>query len=105
MPLVTDAHLELVLGVLYQVTIGLYRKAYKFLQSSAKKTEEEVQSLPEEHVETAGVIEAYMNLATFCDKRLREEEESDNSKPARKLPTTSVPLCRCKLRVLTVCNK
>lgn len=68
---VTEANVE-------QVTIGLYRKAYKFLQSSAKKTEEEVQSLPEEHVETAGVIEAYMNLATFCDKRLREEEESDN---------------------------
>ncbi|XP_069777633.1 DNA-dependent protein kinase catalytic subunit isoform X2 [Narcine bancroftii] len=61
-----------------QITIGLFRKAYKYLQRSVKKSEEEVQSLPEEHVETAGVIEAYMNLATFCDKCLCEEEESEN---------------------------
>ncbi|XP_067836012.1 DNA-dependent protein kinase catalytic subunit isoform X2 [Heptranchias perlo] len=62
-----------------QVAIGLYRKAHEYLQSAVKKAEEEVQSLSEEHVETVGVIEAYMNLANFCDKRLREEEESENT--------------------------
>ncbi|XP_062919332.1 DNA-dependent protein kinase catalytic subunit isoform X2 [Mobula hypostoma] len=61
-----------------QVTIGLYRKAYRYLQDSVKKTEEQLQSLSEEYVATTGVIEAYMNLATFCDKCLREEEESEN---------------------------
>uniref|UniRef100_UPI00398F68DD DNA-dependent protein kinase catalytic subunit isoform X2 n=1 Tax=Pristiophorus japonicus TaxID=55135 RepID=UPI00398F68DD len=61
-----------------QVVIGLYRKAHEYLQSAVEKAEEEVQSLSEEHVETVGVIEAYMKLANFCDKCLREEEESEN---------------------------
>ncbi|XP_078072249.1 DNA-dependent protein kinase catalytic subunit isoform X3 [Mustelus asterias] len=61
-----------------QVSIGLYRKAHEYLQSAVKKVEEELQSLSEEHVDAVGVIKAYMNLANFCDKCLREEEESEN---------------------------
>ncbi|XP_067887902.1 DNA-dependent protein kinase catalytic subunit isoform X2 [Heterodontus francisci] len=61
-----------------QVAIGLYRKAHEYLQCAVKKAEEEVQSLSGEHIDTVGVIKAYMNLANFCDKCLREEEESEN---------------------------
>ncbi|XP_048384539.2 DNA-dependent protein kinase catalytic subunit [Stegostoma tigrinum] len=61
-----------------QVSVGLYRKAHEYLQGAVKKAEEEVQSLSEEHVDTVGVIKAYMTLANFCDRCLREEEESEN---------------------------
>ncbi|XP_041045109.1 DNA-dependent protein kinase catalytic subunit isoform X2 [Carcharodon carcharias] len=61
-----------------QVSVGLYRKAHEYLRIAVKKVEEELQSLSEKHVDTLGVIKAYMNLANFCDKCLREEEESEN---------------------------
>ncbi|XP_038665232.1 DNA-dependent protein kinase catalytic subunit isoform X1 [Scyliorhinus canicula] len=65
-------------GDVVQVSIGLYRKAHEYLRNAIKKVEEELQSLSEEHVDTVGLIKAYMNLANFCDKCLREEEESEN---------------------------
>ncbi|KAG2458009.1 PRKDC kinase, partial [Polypterus senegalus] len=59
-----------------QVTVGLHRRALQLLQGAVKKVDEELQSLSEEYVDTRGAIEAYMTLANFCDRRLREEEES-----------------------------
>uniref|UniRef100_A0A4W3HU56 DNA-dependent protein kinase catalytic subunit n=1 Tax=Callorhinchus milii TaxID=7868 RepID=A0A4W3HU56_CALMI len=47
-----------------------------YLERAVRKAEEEVQSLAGEHVDIAGVIEAYVNLANFCDRCLREKEES-----------------------------
>uniref|UniRef100_A0A4W3HBY9 DNA-dependent protein kinase catalytic subunit n=1 Tax=Callorhinchus milii TaxID=7868 RepID=A0A4W3HBY9_CALMI len=59
-----------------EVVIGLHRKTLHYLERAVRKAEEEVQSLAGEHVDIAGVIEAYVNLANFCDRCLREKEES-----------------------------
>ncbi|XP_051784693.1 DNA-dependent protein kinase catalytic subunit [Erpetoichthys calabaricus] len=59
-----------------QATVGLHRRALQLLQGAVKKVDEELQSLSEEYIDTRGAIEAYMTLANFCDRRLREEEES-----------------------------
>uniref|UniRef100_A0A8C4S1N9 DNA-dependent protein kinase catalytic subunit n=1 Tax=Erpetoichthys calabaricus TaxID=27687 RepID=A0A8C4S1N9_ERPCA len=63
-----------------QATVGLHRRALQLLQGAVKKVDEELQSLSEEYIDTRGAIEAYMTLANFCDRRLREEEESAQSK-------------------------
>ncbi|XP_043921659.1 DNA-dependent protein kinase catalytic subunit [Protopterus annectens] len=62
-----------------QVATGMYRKALNYLKVAARKAEEVVQSRAVDYMDTAGAIEAYMSLAEFCDKRLREKEEKRNA--------------------------
>uniref|UniRef100_A0A3Q4MQ59 DNA-dependent protein kinase catalytic subunit n=1 Tax=Neolamprologus brichardi TaxID=32507 RepID=A0A3Q4MQ59_NEOBR len=55
----------------------LYFLEKYIVDSSTRKADEELQSYSQDFVETSSVIETYMTLANFCDKRLREEEQSD----------------------------
>ncbi|XP_061454380.1 DNA-dependent protein kinase catalytic subunit isoform X2 [Rhineura floridana] len=59
-----------------KVIAGLNKRAFQCFSKAARKAEEEVQSLSLEHIDTNGVIDAYMTLANFCDSHLRREEES-----------------------------
>lgn len=56
---------------------GLREKAWSFLSDACRKAEEEVQSCPEDSVDSSGVVDTFMALANFCDKVLREQEQSD----------------------------
>uniref|UniRef100_A0A3B4GXZ9 DNA-dependent protein kinase catalytic subunit n=1 Tax=Pundamilia nyererei TaxID=303518 RepID=A0A3B4GXZ9_9CICH len=60
-----------------KVEVGLQLQALKLLCEATRKADEELQSYSQDFVETSSVIETYMTLANFCDKRLREEEQSD----------------------------
>uniref|UniRef100_A0A3B4GWP3 DNA-dependent protein kinase catalytic subunit n=1 Tax=Pundamilia nyererei TaxID=303518 RepID=A0A3B4GWP3_9CICH len=62
---------------LQKVEVGLQLQALKLLCEATRKADEELQSYSQDFVETSSVIETYMTLANFCDKRLREEEQSD----------------------------
>lgn len=57
--------------------VGLQLQALKLLCDATRKADEELQSYTQECVETSGIIDTYMALANFCDKRLREEEQND----------------------------
>nr|XP_004569583.2 DNA-dependent protein kinase catalytic subunit [Maylandia zebra] len=60
-----------------KVEVGLQLQALKLLCEATRKADEELQSYSQDFVETSSIIETYMTLANFCDKRLREEEQSD----------------------------
>ncbi|KAI5104092.1 DNA-dependent protein kinase catalytic subunit [Silurus meridionalis] len=60
-----------------QVVEGLQVRALELLHSAAHKAEEEEQSFSQKHADTLGIVEAYMTLANFCDRRLREEEQKE----------------------------
>ncbi|XP_068566169.1 DNA-dependent protein kinase catalytic subunit [Cebidichthys violaceus] len=60
-----------------KVEVGLQLKALALLCDATRKADEELQSYTQDFVESSSVIETYMTLANFCDKRLREEEQSD----------------------------
>ncbi|XP_041817023.1 DNA-dependent protein kinase catalytic subunit isoform X2 [Chelmon rostratus] len=60
-----------------QVEVGLQLQALKLLCDATRKANEELQSYTQDCVESSSIIETYMALANFCDKRLREEEQSD----------------------------
>uniref|UniRef100_A0A3B4GU24 DNA-dependent protein kinase catalytic subunit n=1 Tax=Pundamilia nyererei TaxID=303518 RepID=A0A3B4GU24_9CICH len=60
---------------LTKVEVGLQLQALKLLCEATRKADEELQSYSQDFVETSSVIETYMTLANFCDKRLREEEQ------------------------------
>lgn len=62
---------------LQKVEVGLQLQALKLLCEATRKADEELQSYSQDFVETSSVIETYMTIANFCDKRLREEEQSD----------------------------
>ncbi|XP_062986775.1 DNA-dependent protein kinase catalytic subunit [Elgaria multicarinata webbii] len=59
-----------------KVIAGLNKRAFQCFSRAMRKAEEEVQSISSEHIDTKGVIDAYMTLANFCDGHLRKEEES-----------------------------
>ncbi|KAM7370115.1 hypothetical protein PAMP_011395 [Pampus punctatissimus] len=63
-----------------EVEVGLQLQALKLLCDATRKADEELQSYTQECVETSSIIETYMALANFCDKRLREEEEQNDTK-------------------------
>lgn len=73
--------------LLQKVEVGLQSQALKLFCEGTRKAEEELQSYSQECVEQASIIETYMALANFCDKRLREEEQRDSGK---KLLSTKV---------------
>ncbi|CAK6951979.1 LOW QUALITY PROTEIN: DNA-dependent protein kinase catalytic subunit [Scomber scombrus] len=60
-----------------EVEVGLQLQALKLLCGATRKADEEIQSYTQECVETSSIIDTYMALANFCDKRLREEEQND----------------------------
>lgn len=60
--------------MILQVVEGLQTRALELLHSASHKAEEEEQSFSQKHADTLGIVEAYMTLANFCDRRLREEE-------------------------------
>lgn len=55
-------------------------QALDLLRSAARKAEEEEQSFSQHHADTRGIVEAYMTLANFCDRRLRESEQKEERK-------------------------
>ena len=57
--------------------VALQLKALKLLCDATRKADEELQSYTQECVDSSSITETYMALANFCDKRLREEEQSD----------------------------
>ncbi|KAJ0059871.1 hypothetical protein NL108_014572, partial [Boleophthalmus pectinirostris] len=61
-----------------KVEVGLHLQALKLFCEGTRKAEEEVQSYKQDCVESGSLIETYMALANFCDKRLREEEQREN---------------------------
>uniref|UniRef100_A0A3Q1ES12 DNA-dependent protein kinase catalytic subunit n=1 Tax=Acanthochromis polyacanthus TaxID=80966 RepID=A0A3Q1ES12_9TELE len=60
-----------------EVEVGLHLQALKLLCEGTRKADEELQSYTQDCVETSSIVETYMALANFCDKRLREEEQND----------------------------
>uniref|UniRef100_A0A8C9Y6S2 DNA-dependent protein kinase catalytic subunit n=1 Tax=Sander lucioperca TaxID=283035 RepID=A0A8C9Y6S2_SANLU len=60
-----------------KVEVGLQLQALQLLCDASRKADEEIQSYTQDCVESSSIIETYMALANFCDKRLREEEQSD----------------------------
>lgn len=65
------------LFTLQEVAVGLQLQALKLLCDATRKADEELQSYTQDCVESSSIIETYMTLANFCDKLLREEEQSD----------------------------
>lgn len=65
-----------------QVVEGLQMQALELLRSAARKAEEEEQSFSQQHVHTHGIVEAYMTLVNFCDRRLRESEQKEEGETA-----------------------
>uniref|UniRef100_A0A3B4TQG3 DNA-dependent protein kinase catalytic subunit n=1 Tax=Seriola dumerili TaxID=41447 RepID=A0A3B4TQG3_SERDU len=63
------------------VEAGLQLQALKLLRDASRKADEELQSYSQDFVESSSITETYMALANFCDKRLREEEQSDAQSP------------------------
>ncbi|XP_024136141.1 DNA-dependent protein kinase catalytic subunit isoform X1 [Oryzias melastigma] len=59
-----------------EVEVSLQLKALKLLRDASRKADEELQSYSQDFVDTSSVTETYMTLANFCDKLLREEEQS-----------------------------
>ncbi|KAM4534321.1 DNA-dependent protein kinase catalytic subunit isoform 1-T1 [Odontesthes bonariensis] len=60
-----------------EVEVGLQFQALKLLQEATRKADEELQSYTQDFVEPSSIVETHMALANFCDKLLREEEQSD----------------------------
>uniref|UniRef100_A0A8C4UGR0 DNA-dependent protein kinase catalytic subunit n=1 Tax=Falco tinnunculus TaxID=100819 RepID=A0A8C4UGR0_FALTI len=58
-----------------KVLASLNKKAFQCFSSAVRKSEEEEHSHSMEHVDVAGIIDAYMTLVGFCDQHLRREEE------------------------------
>lgn len=66
------------LFILQEVEVGLQLQALKLFCEATRKADEELQSYTQDCVENSSIVETYMALANFCDKQLREEEQSDN---------------------------
>uniref|UniRef100_A0A8C4XNR5 DNA-dependent protein kinase catalytic subunit n=1 Tax=Falco tinnunculus TaxID=100819 RepID=A0A8C4XNR5_FALTI len=54
-----------------KVLASLNKKAFQCFSSAVRKSEEEEHSHSMEHVDVAGIIDAYMTLVGFCDQHLR----------------------------------
>uniref|UniRef100_A0A665X102 DNA-dependent protein kinase catalytic subunit n=1 Tax=Echeneis naucrates TaxID=173247 RepID=A0A665X102_ECHNA len=65
------------LKIIPLLEVELQLKALKLLHDATKKADEELQSYAEDCVDSSSITETYMALANFCDKKLREEEQSD----------------------------
>lgn len=61
---------------LQEVEVALQLKALQLLREASRKADEEQQSYSQDFVDSSSVTDTYMTLANFCDKLLREEEQS-----------------------------
>ncbi|XP_066538129.1 DNA-dependent protein kinase catalytic subunit [Hoplias malabaricus] len=66
-----------------KVVEGLQKRALELLHSAAHRAEEEEQSFSHKYTDSAGIVDAYMTLANFCDKRLREDEQKEEASPSK----------------------
>lgn len=65
-----------VLCIQEQIVEKLQLRSLELLKSATRRADEEVQSFSQQHWDTAGIVEAHMTLANFCDKILREDEQN-----------------------------
>ncbi|KAJ8280685.1 hypothetical protein GJAV_G00057750 [Gymnothorax javanicus] len=59
-----------------QVVVGLQCRALELLQGAVKAVEGKPQPSSGGSADTSSTVEAYMALANFCDKKLREKEQN-----------------------------
>ncbi|XP_049912803.1 DNA-dependent protein kinase catalytic subunit isoform X2 [Epinephelus moara] len=83
-----------------KVEMGLQLKALKLLCDATRKADEELQSYSQDCVESSSITETYMALANFCDKRLREEEQSDTESQFPDLMALPVHVVESMLKAL-----
>ncbi|XP_034415705.1 DNA-dependent protein kinase catalytic subunit [Cyclopterus lumpus] len=83
-----------------KVEVGLQLKALKLLCDANRKADEELQSYTPDCVESSSIIETYMTLANFCDKRLREEEQSDTESQFPNMLSLPVHVLESMLKAL-----
>ncbi|XP_037550083.1 DNA-dependent protein kinase catalytic subunit [Nematolebias whitei] len=83
-----------------EVEVGLQLHALKLLREANRKADEELQSFAQDFVETGGVTETYMALANFCDKLLRDEEQSDTEIPFPEAVALPVHVVESMLKAL-----
>ncbi|XP_049420989.1 DNA-dependent protein kinase catalytic subunit isoform X2 [Epinephelus fuscoguttatus] len=83
-----------------KVEMGLQLKALKLLCDATRKADEELQSYSQDCVESSSITETYMALANFCDKRLREEEQSDTESQFPDLMVLPVHVVESLLKAL-----
>ncbi|XP_056289749.1 DNA-dependent protein kinase catalytic subunit-like [Pseudoliparis swirei] len=83
-----------------KVEVGLQVKALKLLCDATRKADEELQSYTPDCVESSSIIETYMTLANFCDKRLREEEQSETESQFPDMLALPVHILKSMLKAL-----
>ncbi|XP_042366176.1 DNA-dependent protein kinase catalytic subunit [Plectropomus leopardus] len=83
-----------------KVEVGLKLKALKLLCDATRKADEELQSYTQDCVESSSIIETYMALANFCDKRLREEEQCETESQFPDLMALPVHVLESMLKAL-----
>ncbi|KAM8881271.1 DNA-dependent protein kinase catalytic subunit [Synchiropus picturatus] len=83
-----------------EVGMGLQLKALKLLCEATRKADEEFQSYTLENVETGSITETYMCLANFCDKLLREEEQTESESQFPDFLTLPVHVVKSMLKAL-----
>ncbi|XP_070783882.1 DNA-dependent protein kinase catalytic subunit [Enoplosus armatus] len=82
------------------VEVGLQLQALKLLCDATRKADEELQSYTQDCVESSSIVETYMALANFCDKRLREEEQSETERQFPDLLALPVHVVETMLKAL-----
>ncbi|XP_023253861.1 DNA-dependent protein kinase catalytic subunit [Seriola lalandi dorsalis] len=83
-----------------EVEAGLQLQALELLRDASRKADEELQSYSQDFVESSSITETYMALANFCDKRLREEEQSDAESQSPDLLSLPVHVVESMLKAL-----
>ncbi|KAJ8369167.1 hypothetical protein SKAU_G00091950 [Synaphobranchus kaupii] len=83
-----------------QVVVGLQRRALELLQSAVKTAEGKAQPCSGGLFDTPGTVEAYLALANFCDKKLREEEPNIHVSKFPELTTFPVIVVEMLLKAL-----
>ncbi|XP_047423865.1 DNA-dependent protein kinase catalytic subunit isoform X2 [Mugil cephalus] len=81
---------------------GLQLQALKLLCEATRKADEELQSYSQDYVETDSIVETYMALANFCDKLLRQEEQSDTESQFPDLLALPVHVVESMLKALKI---
>ncbi|XP_061073095.1 DNA-dependent protein kinase catalytic subunit [Conger conger] len=83
-----------------QVVVGLQRRALELLRGAVKAAEGKPQSCPGGAVDTPNTVEAYLALANFCDKKLRDEEQNIQASEFPELTTFPVIVVEMLLKAL-----
>ncbi|KAL1006455.1 hypothetical protein UPYG_G00072620 [Umbra pygmaea] len=83
-----------------KVEEGLQLRALEMFCGAVRRADEEVQSYTQDCLDSSGIVEAYMALANFCDRKLREEEQSSNISEFPELAALPVHVLECVLKAL-----